>query len=310
MPDITVTTLQCAVTADISLEVRRLFADPGGPPVLLVHGLVEDGGVFCPRNGAGLAVFLAEAGFDVFVPDLRGHGASPPKLGPGVSITQHAMVVQDIPALFELIENHHPGEPVFAAGHAWGSVLLAAALIRQPVWLDRIAGLMHFASRRVARNGGWRQRLMLDTLWGKVMPALGRRQGLIPARSLGIGSNDVSLDLHAGQLAWSRAAEWRDLDDGFDYALRLEELSWPPGLYLAGKDDKYLGQFDDVKAFARGFGPHDMQMILLQKGTGCSRDYGHNDLLTHPQATLDHFPLVLAWMQQRLHGAKTAGNAA
>ncbi|SDS17565.1 Serine aminopeptidase, S33 [Halopseudomonas xinjiangensis] len=310
MPDLNVSTLQCTVTDELALQVSRLFTDPGGPAVLMIHGLAEDSGIFCPRNGAGLAVFLAEAGFDVFVADLRGHGASPPRLAPGVSITQHDIVCQDMPALFELIEAHHPGEHFFAVGHAWGSVLLAAALTRQPAWLDRVAGLIHFAARRVSRRGGWRHRLMVETLWAKVMPALGKRQGLIPARSLGIGSNDVSLALHAGQLAWSRGAEWRDLEDGFDYALRLEELSWPAGLYLAGKHDKYLGQFDDVKAFAREFGPHDMQLILLQKGTGCSRNYGHNDLLTHPQASLDHFPLVLAWMQQRIHGAKTNESAA
>lgn len=310
MSDINVSTLQCPVSGDISLQVTRLHTDPRGPAVLLIHGLVEDSAIFCPRSGAGLAPFLAESGFDVFVPDLRGHGASPPKLGPGVSVTQRELVAEDIPAVFELIDGYHPGESLFAAGHAWGSVLLSAALIRSPVWLERSAGLIHFAGRRVARSGGWRNRVMLAMLWGKIMPALGRRQGVVPARSLGIGSNDVSLALHTGQLAWSRSAEWRDLEDGFDYALRLGELSWPPGLYLAGNHDRYLGQFDDVKAFARSFGPHDMQMILLQKGTGCSRDYGHNDLLTHPQAALDHFPLVLAWMQQRLQGAKTAGNVA
>ena len=310
MPDINVSTLQCPVADGLALQVSRLFTDPGGPAVLMLHGLAEDSDVFCPRNGAGLAVFLAEAGFDVFVPDLRGHGDSPPRLVPGVSITQHDIVRQDIPALFELIDAYHPDEPLFAVGHAWGSVLLAAALARHPAWLRRIAGLVHFAARRVARGSGWRHWLMVETLWAKVMPALGKRKGFIPARALGIGSNDVSLALHAGQLAWSRSAEWRDLEDGFDYALRLGDLSWPAGLYLAGKHDKYLGQFDDVKAFAREFGPHDKQLILLQKGTGCSRDYGHNDLLTHPQASLDHFPLVLAWMQQRIHGAKTSESAA
>lgn len=303
MPDILATTLQCAVAEQVVLQVKRFHIDAAGPAVLMVHGLTQDSSVFCPRSGSGLALFLAEAGFDVFVADLRGYGDSAPALSADPTVTQRQLVCEDIPALFELIDQYHPAEPFFLVGHAWGCVWLAAALIRQSAWLERVAGFIDFAGRRVARRGGWQRKLMLDTLWARLMPAIGRHKGVIPARAFGIGSTDISMALHEGQMAWSRGAEWRDLEDGFDYALRLGEMSWPAGLYLAGKDDRYLGHFDDVKAFARELGRHDTQMILLQKGTGCSRNYGHNDLLSHPQAALDHFPLVLAWMQQRLDRA-------
>lgn len=310
MSDILATTLQCAVAEHVSLQVKRLHTDAAGPAVLMVHGLTQDSAVFCPRSGAGLAPFLAGAGFDVFVADLRGYGESLPALSPDSAVTQHQLVCEDLPALFELVDQHHPAESFFVVGHAWGCVMLAAALIREPAWLERVTGFIDFAGRRVARGNGWQRKLMLDVLWGRLMPAIGRRKGVVPARAFGIGSADISMALHEGQTAWSRGAEWRDLEDGFDYALRLGELSWPAGLYLAGKDDRYLGHFDDVKAFARELGRHDTQMILLQKGTGCSRNYGHKDLLTHPQASLDHFPLVLAWMQQRLDLMNDTGASA
>src|SRR5690349_16953100 len=59
------------------LAVRRFTPErPAGlPPVLLVHGFGSDGS----RDwvDTGIAAALAEAGREVFVPDLRGHGDSP-----------------------------------------------------------------------------------------------------------------------------------------------------------------------------------------------------------------------------------------
>ena len=60
------------------MHIRR-FGDPNHVPVLLLHGSVEDGRVFYSRKGKGLAPYLAINGFEVFVPDFRGHGYSTPR---------------------------------------------------------------------------------------------------------------------------------------------------------------------------------------------------------------------------------------
>ncbi|MFD1698963.1 alpha/beta fold hydrolase [Halopseudomonas phragmitis] len=293
--------LQVSVDDQVRLHVRH-FPGRGGPAILMVHGLVEDGRIFWSRGGQGLAPWLADAGYEVYVADLRGRGESEPPLSRGLQVTQHQLITEDLPALFELIAQRHPNQPWFAISHSWGGVWLASALARQPQWLQYLAGQVHFASKRVIRQRNWRKRLMIDLLWCRVAPLIGLFNGLIPARALGIGSADESRAMLRANLAWMNGGQWRDLEDGFDYALAVKTLAWPPGLYLAGKNDHYLGHVDDVKAFARELGEHDAQVVLLKKGLGCSRNYGHNDLLTHPQATQEHFPLVLDWLGQRAPG--------
>lgn len=284
-------------TADASLRVRRFTSAAGGPAVLLLHGLGERGAVFCPAGGTGLAPWLADAGYDVYVPDLRDRATDS---APVPDISQFQLICEDLPALYELIAGEHPGERFAIIAHGWGGVLAASALIRQPAWLEHIAGLIHIGVRRVCHQRNWQRRLLLDVMWKRLAPLAGRRHGFVPLSRLGLGSADLSLRLHADSQLWQNGGNWRDPQDSFDYAAALAAIRWPSSLYLAGYKDHCMGHFADVKAFARELGSHDAQLVLLRKGTGSARDYGHLDVLTHPQAVNDHFPLMLAWLARQM----------
>ncbi len=291
----------------VELQLRCFPGSPQGAVVLLVHGALEDGRVFHPRGDQGLTGVLVAAGYSVYVLDLRGHGASQPRLqgaGADAAITQHRLIIEDLPAALTLLQERHPGQRLIAGGHGWGGVWLASALIRRPDLLAAMDGLLHFAVRRRQRHGGLFTRFTSAVFWQRALPLLGRAKGAIPARAMALGSADEPTAIYAANLAWLRG-EWRDLEDGFDYASAIEDLAWPPSLYLAGEIDRQQGHIGDVRDFARELGPHDAQMVLLQKGQGCSRRYGHNDLLTHPQAEVDHFPLVLSWLEQHLRQSLT-----
>lgn len=278
-------------TAESELVIRRF--GKSGTPVLLVHGLGDNGDVFCPSSGSGLAPWLGNAGYRVHVADLRMRSSTDVSVA---DITQHQLITEDLPALFDGIEQEHPQQRFFIVAHGWGGVLVACALIRQPSWVDRIAGLIQVGARRVCQQTNWQRRLLLDLMWGRVAPFMGRAQQHVALRALGLGRVDISRQLHDDVQAWLNGGQWHDPQDGFDYATALNEISWPDSLYIAGNNDHYMGHPADVKAFARELGAHDAQLILLQKGTGCSRDYGHHDLLTHSQAETDHFPLILSWL--------------
>lgn len=283
-----------------ALELRCFGADNSGAVLLLVHGALEDGRVYHPRSDQGLAGALAAAGHTAYVVDLRGHGQSEPSLLESpAEITQPALINQDLPALLAFVQQRQPSRPMFCVGHGWGGVWLASALARRPDLLAHLCGLMHFGVRRRQLHGWALTRLTSVLFWQRLLPLLGRMKGVIPARAMAIGSADESTAIHAANLAWMRG-EWRDLEDGFDYASAIEKLVWPPGLYLAGEADGQQAHIGDVRDFARELGPHDAQIVLLEKGEGCSRRYGHNDLLTHPQAEVDHFPLVISWLEQHL----------
>lgn len=282
------------------LELRCFGADNTGAVLLLVHGALEDGRVFHPRTDQGLAGALASAGHTAYVADLRGHGQSEPSLRAAPQeITQPLLITEDLPAMLSFVQAQHPRRPIFAVGHGWGGVWLASALARRPDLLANMRGLLHFAVRRRQQAGALPTRMASALFWQHLLPLLGRLQGVIPARALAIGSADEATAVYAANLVWMRG-EWRDLEDGFDYASAIGQLAWPPGLYLAGEADSQQAHIDDVRDFARELGPHDAQVVLLEKGQGCSRRYGHNDLLIHLQAEVDHFPLVISWLEQQL----------
>ena len=272
--------------------LMRRFGESGSG-VLMVHGLGQSGDIFCPAPGAGLAPWLQQSGYSVHVADLRMRSADGLE---GVSL--HRLINEDLPGLFQQMDQQHPGQPFHIVSHGWGGVLVACALIRHPQWLERIAGLVQIAVRRECRQSSWRRHLLLDLMWGRVAPWLGRRQQRVALRTLGLGRVDISSQLHDEVRMWQNGGIWRDPQDGFDYATALAGISWPGSLYIAGGNDRCMGHPADIKSFARELGVHDAQLILLQKGTGSSRSYGHADLLTHPQAVVDHFPLILAWMSQ------------
>ncbi|MEH6566036.1 MAG: alpha/beta fold hydrolase [Halopseudomonas sp.] len=282
------------------LELRCFGSDHTGAVLLLVHGALEDGRIFHPREDQGLAGALAHAGHCAYVADLRGHGQSSPALLQAPEhMTQSLLIREDLPAMLAFVQERHPTQPVFCVGHGWGGVWLASALARQPALLERVRGLVHFGVRRRQRHGSRLTRTTSALFWQRLLPLLGRLQGVVPARAMAIGSADEGPAVHAANLAWMRG-EWRDLEDGFDYASAIDQLAWPPSLYVAGEADRQHGHIGDVRDFVRELGPHDAQILLLEKGQGCSRRYGHNDLLRHPQAEVDHFPLVLAWLEQHL----------
>ncbi len=159
----------------------RRFAD-SGPPVLMVHGLGESGDIFCPAPDSGLAPWLADAGYSVHVADLRMRSAHEAEAG----ISQHQLITEDLPILFERIVAEHPGTPFFILAHGWGGVLVSSALIRQPWWQSQVAGLIQIGVRRVCQQHSWRRRLLLDLMWGRAAPWLGRRQGVSALRTLGL----------------------------------------------------------------------------------------------------------------------------
>ncbi|MCJ8170152.1 alpha/beta fold hydrolase [Atopomonas sediminilitoris] len=282
----------------------RLFVQAHVPAkpralALLLHGMVEDGRIFYSQTGKGLAPFLAERGVLCHSPDLRLRGRSEPALAPGLDYNQTQAISEDVPALLAQLQAEHPDLPLFIITHSWGGVLAASALARFPEWRDRVRGLIHFAAKRVIASGSPGKRLAIDLLWDRIGRLSARLLGRVPAKALGIGAVDEPPSLHADSVQWMRGLPWRDHDDGFDYAAAAAQHAWPASLYFAGRKDRLLGRMDDVRAFARELGPHDAQLILLGKSAGCSRDYGHNDQLTHPQAHSDHFPLLCDWMAQR-----------
>jgi pimeloyl-ACP methyl ester carboxylesterase len=281
------------------LHVRRICPDsaggadapPLGPPVLMLHGAIENGRIFFTESGKGFAPFLARQGFDVYVADLRGRGLSVPPISRASRFGQFEAITEDLPAFIDLIRARRGEEPQFWVAHSWGGVLFLSFFARfRAKRRDPVKGMVFFGTKRSIRVRGFRKFLMIDLFWNLVARAAVRLYGYLPAREWGAGSDNESDLSHLESKVWVKPGPWIDPRDAYDYGQQLRRVDLPPTLYLAGSEDYFLGNPRDVQDLIREAGSKEFEFWLLN-------GYGHIDMLTRPEATLGHFRRVLDWMR-------------
>lgn len=113
-------------------------ADNDGRAILIVnHGLIEHS-----RRYRRFALFMAEAGFHVYVHDHRGHGetkAPNAPLGRFALRDGVARVIEDVKAMRDLAIAVHPGLPVLLFGHSMGGLIALRAATDYPDDIQALA---------------------------------------------------------------------------------------------------------------------------------------------------------------------------
>jgi pimeloyl-ACP methyl ester carboxylesterase len=293
--------LMVPVTGKVQLHMRRLWTGEKGTgePVLMIHGIAEDGHIFYSHSGLGLACYLARNGCEVFVPDMRGKGKSWPSINQHSEFGFHEVVTEDIPALAATVSRLSGGREQTWITHSLGGVLVAAALARRGQEGFGVRQIAHFAARRLIRTTGFRRRLMVDLLWNRIGRVAVSFEGYLPAAALGLGTAAESRRCFLDAIEWSTREQWIDAEDGFDYGATLARGRWLRSLYFASATDRAFGSADDVRDFMHELGRHDGRMLVLGRAGGNLRDYSHTGMLLNPEAEADHFPQLLDWMRER-----------
>jgi alpha-beta hydrolase superfamily lysophospholipase len=119
-----------------SADGNRLFwrrHSPAGEAravLLIVHGLAE-------HTGRYLHVLdhFANAGFDCWAHDYRGHGQSP---GPRVHVRHFDEFLTDLAAARELVGEGQPDLPLFLVGHSQGGLIVLREALANPQGLEGI----------------------------------------------------------------------------------------------------------------------------------------------------------------------------
>jgi pimeloyl-ACP methyl ester carboxylesterase len=312
--------LRFAVTEDgwrIAIGRRAPRGEPRLPPVLLCHGLAAnrfslDFGV--PRYSLALA--LAEAGFDCFALDLRGHGDS--RRGRPRSWTFDTYLSQDIPAAFDDVRAATGADRILWVGHSQGALL---GLVAASTLAERIAGVVAIAPpthfhvqdrlRRLLRYAflatGQGQRYLARAatpIAGWFNPALAQFawntrniDGRIYRQVLANVVEDVPPRVRDQFLDWMRRDRFASVDGLTDYRASLSGVR-QPALFVAGSVD-LLAPPDAVRAAYEQWAG-DKEFWIAGKET-CSVDYGHSDLIFGRRAPDEIFPHIVRWL--RAHSA-------
>jgi predicted alpha/beta hydrolase len=283
----------------IQLWLGRM-GDPTGQAILLIHGAIENGRIFYTEKGKGLAPYLAQKGYDVFITDLRGKGKSLPAADSGkLRGGQFEVIVKDLPAIINKI-NELKGEEtsIHLMAHSWGGVLIASWYARFGREHTNIRSITFFACKRKIYVHHPKRWFMVDLMWTGIGSIATKWKGYLPAKKLGIGADNEPGEFFFQCNKWVYSNKWIDPVDGFDYKIAFPQVKFPPVLSLTGVADHSLGNTYCVNRMLKEISPVDCTHLDLGIKNGNKNNYGHVNILTHPDCSTDHFPLVVNWLAQ------------
>ena len=278
------------------LHIKRINRVTGGVPVLMIHGMIENGRIFYHESGKGLGSYLAQQGYDVFVADLRGIGLSEPAISAQSQHGQTETVCEDIPRLIEFVLSTTGQHKLHLVAHSWGGVYINAALARQSDLIESIYASIYLGSKRSVRVNNLDRWLKINLMWNSVAGIYSSLFGYLDAKRLRMGADNETAKTHAQVTGWIAQDKWVDSDDGFNYQQALQSIHLPATWYIAAIDDHSLGHREDMQRFMQECGEHTQRYTLLSRENGNAHDYDHVSMLTSAQAVDDYFPQLLEWM--------------
>lgn len=296
-PDILQESIFIPATPTDTLHLKRFSQNHQGPPVFLVHGSIENGRIFYSNNGKGFAPWLAKQGYDVFVADLRGRGQSTPAISSKSTFGLNHTLQEDFPAFIQQIKDLKGDVPQYWGAHSWGGVLMLAYLARLAIPVQ-VQAMAFFGSKRRISIRSLKKFFMVDVMWNWFAKATVAVTGALYAKKLRMGSDSETKHSHRQTHQWVVQRQWLDWHDKYDYAKALRNMKLPPTLYLTGAKDDVLGHPVDVEQLMQETGCSQSTFRLLSKANGYLHNYGHINILTHPDAAKDHFPEVVDWYKK------------
>ncbi|SQF97924.1 esterase/lipase/thioesterase family protein [Paucimonas lemoignei] len=286
--------LKPATSPDYSVEIAvtrlGLVAQPDvrGVPVILLHGSFSNRRFWYSPKGVGLGAYLARAGFDVWIPEMRGHGLSARNQAYRQNrVADYARY--DLPAIAAFV-HEQSGQIPHWIGHSLGGTTLAAALGGQHLGPESAASVALFGSQ-VSRDYWplkippvqWAGRMLLKP-FDHISGARFKR-----------GPEDEPIGLVLESLRW-HGLFGRFGDRETDWWAGLSRVEVPVLAVAA------MGDFQDpVWACRKLFdqiGSPRRQFLCLGRKQGFSEDFNHVQMLVSKSAQREVWPLVKDWLDQ------------
>jgi pimeloyl-ACP methyl ester carboxylesterase len=275
---------------DVEIAVTRLGSDDDGrtgEPVILVHG------TFCQRNfwvsdkGFGLGPYLRERGYDVWIPELRGHGRSP-RDRRYRKWTAEDQMRRDLPAIQRLVSAEAGGRAHWV-GHSWGGVAIVGSLGGEWLSSDQMQSVVVLGAN-ITEGDRWMKRALPRAAAWAVLTVLGR----VPARLFRLGpepeSRGYMLDFHRWKGPDPQWLTW----DGRDYWDGIRRATVPLLAFAAANDtsDPATG----CRVLFDAVGSEDKEWVLLGADQGFSKDYGHVEMIVSTAASVEVWPRIGDWL--------------
>jgi pimeloyl-ACP methyl ester carboxylesterase len=279
-------------TADgVRIALHRIRAGRRSerPPVLLVPGTFSTRTFWLGTRGHGFGRFLAAAGFDCWIAEMRGHGDSErPR-----DWTMHDWIRFDAPAAIDAVLERTGAASCFWVGHSAGGVVGAGAVGHAPGLASRLAGMVLLGSpgpaglKGVRRAGARAAQALFHALpWAR-----------LPGAPFGLGPEHEPAPLVREWMRWNLLGVWRTPERG-DYLASLAGVDIPV-LAVSGAGDRVLAPPHAVADLLRRFGSTDRSFVVAGVRHGFTANYGHAGMIVSRSAREEVWPLVLEWLLAR-----------
>jgi predicted alpha/beta hydrolase len=260
----------------VTLKVDRVRAVGARRGVIVcLHAMMTDGRYFGARrrDDDGFARTLADAGYDVIVPDFRGHGHSiPPRAGRD-DWSFDDLVDFDLPAIVgeaARLSACAPGDLVLL-GHSLGGLVATAALGTGRIPAPRLLVLAATSVWLHGEDGPFLRRMMMSA-YRHVTALLGRA----PIRALRVGTADEAATYVRQLTGWARATRWTSLR-GIDYAAAAATIQTPV-LAFSGAGDWMCTPRDAARFAGHLVGAAPLRIVGRAHGDAIDPD--HFELFT------------------------------
>ena len=312
-------------TADGYEIVLSHRPSPGGPPVILCHGVSSNHRFWDLAPGRSLAEFLQQRGFDVWNLDLRGHGLAERdgagrRQPAGWTVDDYGRY--DLPAAIAFVRTRSRSDDVAYVGHSMGGMVLAVYLASvdkphlsavvtagapldfgtaDPVvswlldlapWASRIPYLpTPLGARILAWMGDLAPFNVEEMLFNPANVAKEVRAPMFNAIVSPLSSGEIRQFALSGDSGAFRSADGKQT-----YQDQLGHVTVPM-LFLAGGADRVVHP-DQVRRYYDAVGAAEREFVVVSLANGFSADYGHLDFGIADRAVTDIFPRIERWFRE------------
>lgn len=259
-----------------------------GVPVILLHGSFSNRRFWYSPRGIGFGPYLARAGFDVWIAEMRGHGLSPRN-----QAYRHNRVADyaryDLPAIAAFVLEQTQQVPHWI-GHSLGGTTLTAALGGGYLDSGNAASAALFGTQ-ISRIY-WPLKVP-PVEWGGrlLLKAFEHISGSRFKR----GPEDEPVGVALESLRWHRLFG-RFGDGERDWWAGLSEVQVP--LLAVGATGDIQDPAWACRKLYEQFSAVPRHFLQLGKAHGFSSDFGHIEMLVSKEAQREVWPLIEHWLRE------------
>jgi len=285
---------------DVEIAVTRLGSGSGSGsgsggdsdfgtagPVILVHGTFCQRSFWVSDKGLGLGPYLLERGYDVWIPEARGHGRSP-RDERFRSWSAEDQMQFDLPAVQRLVATE-TGRGAHWVGHSWGGVAILGSIGAGWLTEDQMRSAVVLGANITEGDAWLKQKLPRAAAW-LLLTALGR----VPAALFRLGPEPESRAYMLDFFRWKGpSAAWRTVD-GRDYWEGIRRTKVPLLDFAAANDT--MDPVPGCRFVFDAVGSENKAWVLLGTEQGFSKDYGHVEMVISKAARVEVWPRIADWL--------------